>query len=371
MGGKNKAPKAPNYSGLIKLATDQAEKYNAKADEQFQFFKDQYAKDSAINKQVVDAALKRQAEFDQYARDDRQRWQTQFQPLEDSLIKDAKDYASQERQDYESGKAQAAVAESYEANRQSAQRNLESYGIDPASTRYAALDAGSRIAQAAAAAAAGQQARDAAIQTGQALRDRAIQVGLTYPSIANAEANTGIQSGNAGINSQLATTTSGANTMGTAPQYAGIASGGINTAGNLMNNQYQNQLAGWQANQNSSSGIGSILGAGLGIASNMGWLADGGAIPDQVSPSGGQAVDDVPANLTAGEFVVPKDVLSWKGEEFFQGIIDKARKAKPQAPAQPTFGPPGGAPPQQAIPTGMPPPGAMPGRMPQQALAGV
>lgn len=337
MGGKNKAPKAPNYQGLIKLATDQANKYNAMADQQFAFFKEQYANDQAVNKQVVDAALARQQEADKWAQEDRTRWQTQFQPQEDKLIADANSYGSQERQDYESGKAQAAVAESYEANRQSAARNLESYGIDPASTRYAALDAGSRIAQAASAAAAGQQARDAAIKTGQDLRTQAIQVGLTYPGISNAEMNTGIQSGNAGVNSQLATTTSGGNTMGTAPQYAGISSGNVSSAGNLMNNQYQNQLAAQQANQNSSSGFGSILGAGLGIASNMGWLADGGAIPEQVSPSGGTAVDDVPARLSAGEFIVPKDVLSWKGEEFFQKVIDNARQAKPQATAQPTF----------------------------------
>ena len=62
----------------------------------------------------------------------------------------------------------------------------------------------------------------------------------------------------------------------------------------------------------------------------------GGAIPGRMSPSGGRAPDDVPAMLTAGEFVVPKDVLSWKGEEFFQKTIENARKAKDGATAKPT-----------------------------------
>jgi hypothetical protein len=34
--------------------------------------------------------------------------------------------------------------------------------------------------------------------------------------------------------------------------------------------------------------------------------------------------------------VIPKDVMSWKGEEFFQKLIEGSRKSKPSAPAQPT-----------------------------------
>jgi muramidase (phage lysozyme) len=61
----------------------------------------------------------------------------------------------------------------------------------------------------------------------------------------------------------------------------------------------------------------------------------GGAVPIAASPSGGKAVDDVPARLTPGEFVVPKDVVAWKGEEHFQKLIQKSREDRPQAPAQP------------------------------------
>ena len=43
------------------------------------------------------------------------------------------------------------------------------------------------------------------------------------------------------------------------------------------------------------------------------------------------------AKLNVGEFVVPKDVVSWKGEEFFQKLIEGSRKAKPQAPAKPEY----------------------------------
>ncbi len=73
---------------------------------------------------------------------------------------------------------------------------------------------------------------------------------------------------------------------------------------------------------------------------------DGGAIPDSASPSGGAVTDDVhaqlpsgkPINVNAGEFVVPQDVLRFKGEEFFQNLIMKSRKARAMAPAKPSQG---------------------------------
>jgi hypothetical protein len=52
----------------------------------------------------------------------------------------------------------------------------------------------------------------------------------------------------------------------------------------------------------------------------------GGTVPIHASPSGGVATDDVPAMLTAHEFVIPKDVAVWKGHQYFAGQIDKARQ---------------------------------------------
>jgi hypothetical protein len=52
----------------------------------------------------------------------------------------------------------------------------------------------------------------------------------------------------------------------------------------------------------------------------------GGTVPIHASPSMGVATDDVPAMLTAHEFVIPKDVAVWKGHQYFAGQIDKARQ---------------------------------------------
>lgn len=53
----------------------------------------------------------------------------------------------------------------------------------------------------------------------------------------------------------------------------------------------------------------------------------GGGVPATASPSRGAITDDVPAQLTAHEFVIPKDVAVWKGHEFFTKAIDQARKS--------------------------------------------
>ena len=139
--------------------------------------------------------------------------------------------------------------------------------------------------------------------------------------------------------------------MGTGTQWTGMGQQGLVNTSNINSAGYNSQLAQYNANQAASSGLGTLAGGLLGAAGSAGGFAplfagfaEGGAVGENVTPGGnipveasasrGKAIDDVPAMLTAGEFVVPKDVMAWKGEEFFQNMIKKAREAKPQAPAK-------------------------------------
>lgn len=350
MGGKAKAPAPPDYSGLV-AASEKAADYSFQlGKEQLAWAKEQYANDSQIVERVVNAALERQQLNDEAALSDRERYEKRFQPLEDQLIRDAKDFASPERQELEAGRAAATVAENFDAQRRAAAQNLEAYGVDPTSTRFAALDMGSRVAQAAAQAGASNQARTQTEMMGRAMRSEAINVGRGYPGQIAGTYGTALQSGAAGANTALAGTASGASTMGTGTQWTGMGMSGLGQAGNLMNMGYNNQLNAAQFNAQQSSGIGALLGAGLGAIGQAGGLAaffeDGGAVPDvtsggnvpmEASPSRGAAIDDVDAKLNAGEFVVPKDVVSWKGEEFFQKLIEGSRKSRQTAPAKPSY----------------------------------
>lgn len=72
-------------------------------------------------------------------------------------------------------------------------------------------------------------------------------------------------------------------------------------------------------------------------------LAHGGPIPATMSPSGGRQTDDIsargpggqPLRMNANEFVIPQDVALWKGQEFFQNLIDQSRKRRMTASAKP------------------------------------
>jgi hypothetical protein len=346
MGGKAKAPPPPDFGPMIQ-ASERAAKLSYKmAQEQLAWAKEQYKSDQSIIEKVVNSSLARQEENDANARTDRERYERLYQPLEDQAIADAESYASPERQEQEAGRASAAVAENFDMARENASRNLESFGVDPSSTRFAALDLGTRVQQAAAQAGAGNQARAQTEAMGRAMRSEAINVGRGYPGQIAGTYATALQSGNSGVNSQLAGTASGGATMGTGTQWMGTGNAAIGQAAGAMGAGHNAALGTFNANQQASSGIGGLLGAGLGYAGNMGiMLADGGEVPDMASPSSGKAIDDVPARLTAGEFVVPEDVVSWKGEEFFQRLIDGSRKAKPQATAKPTYGPAPNVPP--------------------------
>jgi hypothetical protein len=245
------------------------------------------------------------------------------------------------------GEAQAGVAQQFEGARNAATQQLEGYGIDPSSTRMAALDIGTRTQEAAAKAAAGTQASNTVDQQAQALRQQVIANSSPLANQATNETTAGANIGAAAVNAGNSTTSTGASTMGTNPQYQAIAASDLTGADNTLNSGYTNQLNQYKAEQSASSGIGSALGTAAGLA--MKFAATGGAIggddatpggqvPPGASPTGGQAVDDVPARLTAGEFVMPKDVTSWIGEKNMQALIQKARMERQKAVAKPAIG---------------------------------
>jgi hypothetical protein len=340
-GGKGGAPPPPDYS-QIAAANEKAAAIQAQVSrEKLAWAKEQYASDRGITERVVNSALRTQDINDQNAAYDRQRYQNLYQPLENEAIAEAKNFASPERQRLEMGKAQANVAQQFDTARNAATQNLESFGIDPSSTRCAALDQGMRIQQAAASAAAGNQAQAMTEAQGRALRSEAINVGRGYPGQVAATYGTALQAGNQAVNSTLAQTQSGASTMGTGMQWQQGANQSLANWGNTLHQGYQDQMAAYNAN-NQGSGWGSALGmiGGMAIKGAMtAMMAEGGQVPHDASPSSGGAIDDVPARLTAGEFVFPKDVMQWKGEEWAQKQIQSARVAKDQAVAKPAIGP--------------------------------
>src|SRR5436190_5514169 len=82
------------------------------------------------------------------------------------MMRNAMTYASPQRIAASMGSAQAGVQQGAEAGRQASIKDLQSFGIDPSSGRYAALDQASRVMSGAQAAGAGNIQRDRDIATG-------------------------------------------------------------------------------------------------------------------------------------------------------------------------------------------------------------
>lgn len=351
---------------MASIAQQQAQQQNAIAQQQLKMAQDQYAHVQPQLDQINDAELKGMTQQNEAAAQDRARYESTFVPLQDQYIQTANNWDTPEREQSQAGAAEAAVAQQTEQARQAAATALESYGVDPTSTRYAALDIGTRTQGAAAQAAAGNTAINQTQQQGLALKAQAINMGNNLPMQSTSEYSGANSAGNSSIGNTNSTTSTGFSTMGTGAQWTGLANSSLNTAANEYNNIYNGQI---QA-QNQSSGWGSLAGllggsllsapsGSLGGRIGARLFANGGAVPDQAvptgdatpggavpvaaSPSGGRAIDDVPARLTPGEFVVPKDVVNWVGEKHLQSLIEKSRKEKPEATAQPTV--------QQAVPT--------------------
>jgi hypothetical protein len=163
----------------------------------------------------------------------------------------------------------ADVKNSFQAARTNALGQLESYGIDPSQTRFGALDLSTRIAEAAATAAAGTQSRLNTEATGLALQGEAIKTGRGYaPDIAQAYASS-TNAGGSGLNYANQTFGTGAKAM-QAP---------IDSYGNILNTGYQNQMqAATMKNQQStqfSQGLGQLIGGGIGMAAGLGYIPTG------------------------------------------------------------------------------------------------
>lgn len=243
----------------------------------------------------------------------------------DALMRSALSYASPQRISSDVGMAEAGVQQATEAGRLSAIRDLESYGIDPSSGRYAALEHASRVKGAAAAAGAGNQQRMSDIALSNTMQNQAISAGLQNTALGYS-ASTGMNQ-LLGTAAQLKYSPLGQTSSGYS-QSTGSSSGqstsepkdapfgtfpGGESGGGYRQSTF-NQAAGF------------ALGGPVDDAATS-----GGFVSSQLSPSNGGQTDDVEANLNAGEFVIPKDVAAWKGQEFFYKLMAQTRRMRAEA----------------------------------------
>lgn len=276
-----------------------------------------------------------------------QQWDTYNQtylPIEKQFAEDAQNWDTQDRRNRMAGMAEANIASQFEQARNAAETQLEGFGVDPTSLRYAALDIGTRTQQAAAAAGAGTGAMQNVENQGLALKGQAINTGRGYQNNINQTTGVGTGAGSAGVGglTNFYGTSSNAMTAPVAWFNAGnqAMSNQITAFNNYTNNGIKQQQANQQGMQGMMSGISGLLGSVMSLEDGGAIPTpdriraaevqpqEGGAVPYHASPSNGQEVDDVPARLSPGEFVLPKEFVEWRGLENIYKDVDKAKKAR-------------------------------------------
>lgn len=251
----------------------------------------------AITKQVSDQQLGVANQQAGYAKEDRDRYNTVFKPVEDQFIKEATNYASPEKQAEAAATAKADVATAIAGAKGQAQRSSAAMGINPASGRYAGIDRAGELGGALATAGAANTARTAVQDKGLALKADVANLGRGLPAQSAQATSLGLGAGSSAVGltgAANAQQMQAGNIMGQGFQgqmagYSGMASG--------LNQQYNNQLNQWSANQAqsnaSASGIGSALGgiAGLIFASDENVKEDKAPVDDG---AGLDAVNSMP-----------------------------------------------------------------------------
>ena len=362
----------------------------------------------ASEKQQMALAAEQQASLEQSQRESDQQYQqyeSTYAPLEQQYAAEAQNWDSPQAIAQARASAMSDVAEQGQGGLNAAAETLRSYGINPGSPRYAAMYTSAQpmlgAAQAAAGTTAAQNLRlqkmgleSGAINTGRGLVNAT--EGLTQAGTGAGSAGSGSAAGAANTaNTNLST---GSTAMTNPSQWFNAGTNAMNSYVGAVNGYNQSQAAFNEAAAGETSGLGSalgsVLGAGMLVVHAKGGpaikFADGGMVPgypnyqmtpDQgggatgipstpmqprqmyadggdagatpggtvpihASPSMGVATDDVPAMLTAHEFVIPKDVAVWKGHEYFTKEIDKARAGQQQFNARGDIG----GEPTQAIP---------------------
>lgn len=333
MGLYAKPPKPPDYKPL-------ADAQVAVGKEQLDIQREQLTQARAdaewnrtIAQPIIDESLRQMKEQAQFAREERDRYNTTYRPIEDQFTKDALAFDTPERQEAEAGRAISAVGQAFDANTAAARRQLSRFGIDPSMLRAGALELQSSLSRATAQAQAGTDARRRVEDVGRSLEGEVINLGRGLPSTVANSYNSAVQGGqganSTGLNTAAGAASGAQSTLG----WGQLGLSGYQGAVNTLNSGYQNNLDYFSAKQ---AGPMAVLGAVSGIASSAlsgrfgGGKAEGGVVRPEESPSRGAIPDDVNTRLTAGEYVFPPEVVRWKGEEFFEKLKASALQAQAQ-----------------------------------------
>lgn len=266
-GGSSAPSPDPNIGKAAMKQAELGESWLNFAQEQFKVSNERQKEQDVLANQVTQQQLDASKQAQQWATEDRDRYNNTFKPLEDQFIDKAQNWDSAERQAQQAAEAKADVLNNASQQRQATERNMASMGVDPTSGRYAGVERSGENATALAAAGAENNARNTVRNQALSLQADAVNMGKGLAVNPASSLGLSTSAGSAAMQTTAGNNAQAAGLSSIMGQGYQAAMTGYGNQANTLNQQYQNQLNAWQANQQQSNslwgGLGSLAGMGL------------------------------------------------------------------------------------------------------------
>ncbi len=271
-------PAADPAIGQAALAqADLGYKYFEEAKAQFGIQNQRQAELDALTRQVTQQQLGAATQAQQWATEDRARYDSVFKPLQDQAIQRAQTWDSPERQALVASEARADVLNNASDQRFIRNRQMGAMGIDPTSGRYAGVERAGELQTGLAAAGAQNMARNQVRKEAIGLQADAINMGSGLGMNPGQSLGLGVQAGSAALASQTNANQQSRANVGVLQSGYQTAMGGLQNQAGILQGQQNYNLNAWNASnqakmQNQQSlwgGVGQIAGlAGMAIFSS-------------------------------------------------------------------------------------------------------
>lgn len=273
MGGGGTTVAAPEADPNIGLAAmksaELGEDYLQVAKDQFAVMMERQKGVDAIGERVTNAQLATQDTANKWAAEDRERYKSVYQPLENDYLQKTKNWDSAERQEKLGDEARASVINQAHIQKDGRAREMAAMGVDPTSGRYAGIERGADMQTALAAAGAQNNAANMVRNQALALQGDAINTGRGLPSQAQSALGLGVNSGSAAAGTNAQANAQARSAVGVLQSGYGTAMQGYGAQANILNNQYNSQLNAWSTQQQAAATSDAGLFGGLGTAAGM------------------------------------------------------------------------------------------------------
>lgn len=289
-----------------------------------------------------------------------------FAPLQTTEAQAAQNYGSNANVSRLQGQAVSGANQANQAALTNSNAALAAEGVDPASIGGAASARQAAVSGAAGVAQAGTQSAINTQQTAFGMENTANQLGTTVGQMGTAGEATAASTAEGGQSAVNSTNQTNVNNSTASATDLNAGTNANNSAVQANQAQFQDQQQVYSDQQAQQAGTGQLLGDVAGAA--MMFMESGGPVPGafvprgahnnlgrraiptnygvggMVSPKGALpaspipgSTDTKPAILTPGEFVMPKDVVDFKGADHFHKMIDSIRSQKNKRQAIPTL----------------------------------